>query len=265
MKKILFLSACTVLTLALAAHEFWLAPGKFIYKKGDVLTLRFEVGEDFTGEGWTGNRDKVVSLLHHAPSGTFSIADKMPAVKGDSMRLTLEEEGTQMISFNSNNSFISLPAKEFEAYLREDQLADALEFRKRNRESDSTGREYYQRSVKTIFQVGGLFTPGICSKTSLPLDLVPLQNPYQLQEDDSLTVRVLFKGEPLKNQYTVVWHRNREIFLKVPYRTNDKGEIRFPVIPRSKWMVSTVKMERLEKGGPADWQSYWGSLTWGYN
>jgi hypothetical protein len=29
-------------------------------------------------------------------------------------------------------------------------------------------------------------------------------------------------------------------------------------------MISTVKMERLENDPRANWQSYWGSCTWGY-
>lgn len=265
MKRITAYILIVILAVSANAHEFWLDPGKFIYKKGDAMTLRFEVGEDFHGEGWTGNREKVNSLQHHKESGTVSIADRVSSNKGDSLRMPLDEEGTQMISFNSNNSFISLPAKEFETYLLEDQLGNALDYRKRNREQDSTGREYYQRSVKTIFQVGSRTTLNITKPTGLPLDLVPLQNPYQLKDEDSLTVKVLFRGEPVQGQYMVVWHRNREIFLKVAYRTDKNGEIRFPVLPRSKWMVSTVRMERLPEGQQADWQSYWGSLTWGYN
>ena len=51
--------------------------------------------------------------------------------------------------------------------------------------------------------------------------------------------------------------------------SNANGEIKFPVTGSGKWMVSVVKMERLEKETQAHpiaigWQSYWGSLTWGY-
>jgi hypothetical protein len=33
-------------------------------------------------------------------------------------------------------------------------LTDAIEYRKKHNETDSTGYEFYQRSIKTIFQVG---------------------------------------------------------------------------------------------------------------
>jgi len=48
------------------------------------------------------------------------------------------------------------------------------------------------------------------------------------------------------------------------YRTDDEGEIKFFVSPEGEWMVSCVKMVRLEDDPRSEWQSYWGSLTWGY-
>jgi uncharacterized GH25 family protein len=52
--------------------------------------------------------------------------------------------------------------------------------------------------------------------------------------------------------------------IKKDLRTDSKGEIVFPVSTNGKWMISTVKMERLLDNPICDWQSYWGSLTWGY-
>jgi uncharacterized GH25 family protein len=51
---------------------------------------------------------------------------------------------------------------------------------------------------------------------------------------------------------------------KKDLKTNSQGEIAFPVNTSGKWMISMVKMERLFDNPVADWQSYWGSLTWGY-
>ncbi|MET0636464.1 MAG: DUF4198 domain-containing protein [Chitinophagaceae bacterium] len=265
MKKILLSVLFLTVVLALAAHEFWLDPGKYFYQKGETVNLRFMVGENFIGENWTGNKSKVHRLDLYSANGSQSLTGRISASVGDSLRFPLENEGTQLICFNSTNSFISLPPKEFNEYLEEDHLADAIRYRNNHGETDSTGREFYQRSVKTIIQVGNVFTNTFSLETSLPLDIIPLQNPYRLDPDDSLSIRVLFRGKPLSNQVMLVWHRNKEIFLKVSYRTNQQGEIRFPVMSTSTWMVSTVRMERIKKGDRADWQSYWGSLTWGYH
>jgi len=264
MKKILCCIAFTIAFGVLAAHEFWLEPERFFYRRGESMKLKFVVGENFNGENWSGNREKVASLTLHTEKGMRSLAGLITANKGDSLGLILDEEGTQAICFNSTNSFINLDAKEFNAYLAEDRLSEAADYRMKHHETDSAGREYYQRSVKTLMQVGDKTTQSCTLPMALPLDLVPLQNPYNLNDDDSLTIRVLFKGKPLAGQFMQVWHRNREIFLKVQYRTNNNGEFSFPVLTKSKWMVSTVRMERLKNNAMADWQSYWASITWGY-
>lgn len=46
--------------------------------------------------------------------------------------------------------------------------------------------------------------------------------------------------------------------------SNMNGEISFKAEPFGKWMISTVKMVRLQDDAKAQWQSYWGSVTWGY-
>ena len=46
----------------LLAHEFWLNPHKFIYKRGENVNIRFLVGENFEGENWTGNNERIRSL-----------------------------------------------------------------------------------------------------------------------------------------------------------------------------------------------------------
>jgi uncharacterized GH25 family protein len=51
--------------------------------------------------------------------------------------------------------------------------------------------------------------------------------------------------------------------------TDENGEVSFLTETSGEWMVSCVKMIRLENDPKADptaigWQSYWGSCTWGY-
>jgi CRISPR/Cas system CMR-associated protein Cmr3 (group 5 of RAMP superfamily) len=82
------------------------------------------VGENFKGENWSGNKDKVQQLFHYTPSdNVVDVSSKLSsASKGDSLQLPLQEEGTHMVVFNSTNSFISLEADKFNEYLKEDGL-----------------------------------------------------------------------------------------------------------------------------------------------
>lgn len=256
--------------LPVIAHEFWLEPQQYIFSRTEEINIRFKVGEQFTGENWHGNNQKVKLLhLYYADVMDNLSEDGLTEEEGDSLQFSMHEDGTVLIAFNSSNSFIELEAEKFNAYLEEDGLQAAIDYRKQHNETDSAGREYYQRSVKTIVQVGNAKTNVYKKKTELPVDIIPLSHPYTLKNGDSLTVQVLFNGEPLTNTMIRTWHKLTTGVTIANYMTNEKGEIRFPVHTSGEWMVSCVHMLRYPKGTEvnpvaAEWQSYWGSLTWGY-
>ncbi len=264
MKKILLLFLFFVLLSSLLAHEFWLNPDKFIYKRTESVNIRFVVGENYEGENWRGNNEKIESLKIYFAGLSDDFSKFMTDQPGDSMAYTMLDEGTNLIAFNSTNSFIELSPAQFNIYLKEDGLTNALEYRKQANENGCNGREFYQRCAKTIVQVGDVkdFTFNI--KTDLKLDIIPSSNPYTLKNRDSLRTRILFKNSPLANVLVKVWHRQKNKTEKIELVSNSNGEIKFPVRTSGKWMISAVTMERLADNPIADWQSYWGSLTWGY-
>jgi uncharacterized GH25 family protein len=264
MKKILTLFALFILYTLLSSHEFWLQPDKFIYNYADIVNVKFLVGENFDGSNWSGNNEKIQSLYFYYGGVKDNLADGLTDEKGDSLMFRLCHEGTAMITFNSTNSYITLDAQKFNEYLAEDGLDSAAAYRLQNNETDSMGREYYQRSVKTIIQAGGKKDDTYKQETDLPVDIIPLQNPYALKIGDSLAVKILFKKIPLTNYKVRLWYRNKGELSTQTLITDNKGEIKFAVITAGHWMISTVTMESLENDDKADWQSYWGSCTWGY-
>ena len=266
MKKLLILF--TLFTL-LSSHEFWLNPDKFIYDRGAKINVRFLVGENFEGENWNGNQSRIQSLKLYYGGVNDDLSKYISDENGDSIELSMLDEGTPMIAFNSNNSFIELEAAKFNEYLAEDGLQEAIEYRNQHNETDSIGREMYQRCAKTIFQVGKIKDNTYKTATLLPVDIIPLNNPYTLKDNDSIRVKILFLQQPLSYTLIKIWQRGNNSTTKEELTTNENGEITFPVSVSGKWMVSVVKMIRLPDDAKADpiaigWQSYWGSLTWGY-
>jgi len=248
-----------------SGHEFWIQPDKFIYKRGETTNIKFLVGENFTGENWNGDKDKVNNLtLYFDDVADKKLDDALGLNKGDSLQLAMFDEGTVMVTLNTNNSFIDLDAKKFNDYLREDELTEAIEYREKNGDTTKSGREFYQRSVKTIFQVGGKMTNAYKQKTELPLDIIPTDNPYSVARDGHFKVKLFFMGEKLKKTRVKVWHKLDDKVSKQEYTTGDDGEVKFFLSTEGEWMISCVKMVRLENDARAEWQSYWGSLTWGY-
>ncbi|HYF31422.1 MAG TPA: DUF4198 domain-containing protein [Chitinophagaceae bacterium] len=265
MKKPLLLSFLLLFTALLSGHEFWLHPDKFIYRTGEQVNIQFLVGENYVGEHWKGDRTRIQTLWLYYANVIDNCANQLAGSESDKhLQMAFFEEGTMMFTFNNLNSFIEMDAIKFNEYLKEDGLLDALEYRAMHHEGDSMGRELYQRSAKTLVQVGEKLTDTYKKQTTLPVDIIPDENPYSLRDGERLKVRVLFHKKPLPNAAVKVWHRNNEQTVKHEFRTNQKGELEFPVFTSGRWMVSTVKMTRLQKHPRANWQSYWGSLTWGY-
>lgn len=263
MKKIIT-SLLISFAVSAAAHEFWLQPDKFIYKKGDKATISFRVGENFEGDNWSGNRSKINFLFFYQNGIKKDIASSLSANNGDSLQLSLDKEGTAIIVYNGINSFIELEAAKFNAYLKEDGLHQAIEYRKQHGETDSMSHEAYQRSVKTILQVGKKYDTTFKLETNLPLDIIPATHPFKIKNKQAITFKILFQKKPLANHLIKLWHRvnNKTIFVE---KISDKnGMATFSIDPKGKWMVSTVQMIRTDTVPKANWQSYWGSCTWGY-
>jgi len=263
-KKTATIFPLLVFISSLSAHEFWLNPEKFIYKRTEKINIKFLVGEDFDGNNWQGNNQRIKSLKIYYGGVSDDLTSVVTEEEGDSIEYFMIDEGTNLIAFNSNNSFINLEPGKFNEYLEEDGLYDALEYRKNNNEMGCNGREFYQRCAKALLQVGDVKDQTFGIATSLPIDIIPSSNPYQLKNKELLKVKIYYKGSPLPNTLVKTWHRVKNKTEKKELKTDSKGEIAFPVSTHGKWMISTVKMERLLDNPICDWQSYWGSLTWGY-
>lgn len=265
MKKKILACLVTLVAINIFGHEFWIQPDKFIYKRTEPINIKFLVGENFDGDNWTGNKDKVNSLrLYFADVSDKNLDDNLSNNNGDSLQLAMIDEGTVMMTLNTKNSFIDLEAEKFNEYLEKDGLTEAKEYRQKNGDTIKNGLENYQRSVKTIFQVGERFTNVYKQKTDLPLDIIPTEHPYKVAKDGNFKLKVFFLGEKLKNSKVKVWHKLDNKVSQQDYITDDEGEIKFFLSGEGEWMVSCVKMVRLQNDPQAEWQSYWGSLTWGY-
>lgn len=248
----------------LCSHEFWLQPNKYIYKRGEDVNIRFLVGENFQGENWSGDSSRIKNLTYYFGGAKDDNLSKLFAEEGDSLKVKQYDEGTAMVTYNSQNAYIELDSTDFNEYLFDEGLTNALEYRKQHNELDSIGREFYQRSIKTIFQVGSNKDETYRQSTSLPLDIIPLSHPYKLKTNEALSILILFQNQPLVNTKVKVWNRYEGETVKEELFTDEKGMITFPILAKGKWMISCVKILRLEDNLQAEWQSYWGSCTWGY-
>lgn len=261
-RTIAFLFIFTV-GLICHAHEFWLQPDKFLYRKGEVLKLNFMVGEDFTAERWDLKKHRLVRFDHHAGNYSKGLIEEVVPGEGNNLELKLEQEGTHLFVMQSNNAFIELEAEKFNAYLKEDGLDDIMEYRTKTNSQNKDAREYYQRSAKLLVQVGTATDDTYGKRTGTPIEIIPVKNPYALRQGAEMKFRVVFEGKPLPYWLVKVWNRKDNRTTVQHLYTGKDGTLATRLSNTGMWMVSCVKMVPAKEAG-ADWQSYWGSLVFGY-
>ena len=223
-KSIFIIFSLLTATLFLAANEFWLQPERFKCRRGETINIRFQVGKNFVGDNWKGNSTRINTLNLYLNDAKDDLTEQLSKQTGDSIQLAMFDEGTAMITFNSLNTFVKIEARRFNDYLKEDGLYNALSDREKNNETNEAGRELYQRSVKTLIQVGKKTNDCFKQITGLPLDIIPLSNPYLLKNNQLLITKILFNNKPLANYDIRVWHRIRNITQQQQLKTNSKGE-----------------------------------------
>jgi uncharacterized GH25 family protein len=260
--KFSVLSLMIILSAVTQAHEFWLAPEKFFFKVGEELKVNFSVGENFIGKPWDTKLARIERLdLYHLTNVT-DIKQFVKEGTKDNLSVTLNEEGTHLIAMQTTNSFIELEAEKFNAYLKEDGLDEALQYREQHNQIDKPGKESYARYTKLMIQVGDKRDETFKKSAGFPLEIFIEKNPYNIKIGEIVKFRVLFKDKPLFGAKVMVWNRYDNRTTIQPVYTLKNGVIEARISSKGPWMVSVVKMMP-SQDKPADWQSYWGSLVFG--
>lgn len=263
-KKLITFSLLIVVLLSspLFAHEFWLMPSTFRAKINEPVALTFYVGESFMGEIWGKRQERTSKLTDYIGKTVRNLTTL--AIKPDSsdMQVAFDKEGTHLLTMESKNSFIGLEADKFNDYLKEDGLDNIYQLRQSKGELNKPSKEFYRRCAKTLIQVGSKTGQTFKKNTGMPLEIIPLQNPYTLKNGSKLTIQVLFKDKPVIDGKLVTWFKNADTkTIKTDYRTDKNGKVTFDLDKKGYWMVSLVHMIALENNTEADYQSYWGNLT----
>lgn len=261
MKKLSLFLLLFVAT-SLFAHEFWLMPSKFRLNLGETFNLQLFVGEDFMGDVWANRKKRLLKLIHHSNASQKDLTAL--ALKSDSLPISLkfDTEGTHLLSMESKNSFIALEADKFNDYLIEDGIENIYELRKQKGELNKPSKELYRRCAKTLIQVGNKFSETYQKNTQMALEIIPLKNPYQMKVGDEITFKVLFKNQPLGNKMIVAWHKtDTEKTTHEKLKTDANGTLKMKLEKSGYWMISTVHMIEVKNNPNANYQSFWGNLT----
>ncbi|CAG5075039.1 hypothetical protein DYBT9623_05556 [Dyadobacter sp. CECT 9623] len=262
--KLLLLTGLLLLGTIAFAHEFWLEPLKFWLRKNEKVRIDLMVGEDYRGEYSNGTKYKILKLDHYGNNQKQDIRSK---VYGDSLSridISFATGGNHLIAFSNTSKFIELEASRFNEYLRTEGLDNVVKLRIQGNDTLKAGRELYQRCVKTLIQVDDEKDNSYAINTGMRLEIIPDKNPYAQKSTKPISFKILFDNKPLKDALVLAWHMVEGKTSHTTVRSDKNGEVTFPINPTGKWMISAVHMVTNSNTRHADWQSYWGSYTFGY-
>jgi uncharacterized GH25 family protein len=262
-KRVLIILSILVSTAAIFGHEYWLESERLWLKINEEVVIKPMVGEGYLGEHVAIEKLKPKKFEVFS-NGNIQIAKPVADNQGfASTKLSFEKEGNYLLALNNGNKYLELEADKFNEYLIEEGLDDMLELRKKKGELGIKSREYYQRCVKTLLQVGDVQDKTFSKNTGMRLELIPDKNPYQ-KGINNISFQVLFDNKPVNNALVLVWKKENEKSTVKKLRANKKGKVTFELSPTGRWMISSVKMIPFENRSEADWQSFWGSYTFGW-
>ncbi len=255
------LAAALAASLA-SAHEFWIQPAAFRPAAGERVAIHLLVGDGFPGEHRAFDSKKALRLEVLAPEAQekpLSIAGK----DGDDPVgwVTVDRPGVWAVVYQGRESVITLEAGEFEAYLREEGLEHVIEARADIGESASPGRESYSRSAKALLCAGGRADGAWGARADLPLEIVPVTNPYSASAGERLEFMLLQRGNPVAGAQVMALCSVEGRTQRTTARTSAEGKASFHLEHPGLWVINAVRMERAAGREDVDWTSTWSSLA----
>jgi uncharacterized GH25 family protein len=252
-----------------AAHDFWLQPTRWEAEVGQMVGLQLLVGEPGAWEFLPRAADSIERFEVQLPGPAVgdALARPIPGVEGrvPAGLLRVGERGLHLVGYVGRPTAVELDPEKFEAYLAEEGLDWVAAQRRARGEAHLPGRETFSRCAKLLLRTPEGGSSGFDRRLGLPLELVPLDDPFQLAAGEPLRLLALRDGAPVHDLRLDLQRLGPERDVQLHGRTDAAGLWRVELPPAvswdGSWLFSGVQMERAAEGSGADWSSRWASLT----
>jgi uncharacterized GH25 family protein len=248
-----------LLVTPVSAHDLWLIPPEAPVS-GKPAVVRVNSGDRFPESEHAPDPANFARLRLINPDGNDGQLKPCGTKELSGLTsFTPETPGIYRIGVETKPKLIQLNADKFNEYLVSDGLPHIYRLRFAEKTLDQPAKERYSKSPKALVRVGdGKGDP--CREMGLPLEIVPLRDPFSRKVGDTLPIRVLFRGKPLA-EANLGWDRpGRGERPRGTVRTDDKGEASIPIVQTGLMTIRLTHMTR-PKNVDYEWESFWTSLT----
>ena len=241
-------------------HDLWLVPPA--EGKANAATEVLAVsGTEFPKGDHAPNPAKFATRRVVGPTGVEATADAAGTRdKAGLLTFTAATPGVYALAVETTPKLLTLEAPAFNDYLVSDGLAHIYRLRSREKSLDRPGVERYSKSPKCLVRVGDGRAGDPCRPVGLPLEIVPLADPFGRKPGDTLKVRVLFRGKPLADARLGWSHPGGGEEPDGTVRTAADGEAYVPIARAGLMTVRLTYMTR-PKAADHEWESFWTTLT----
>ncbi len=259
-RSVLLVSIYSFFTSAAAAHDLWLIPPEKAAAKEPAI-LHAHVGMDFPKSEFAPDTDRYPRKFLVSPDG--KLTPLKSAGKKDLSALVQFEPtmaGIHVVAVETMPKVLELDADRFNEYLVTDGLPHIFRLRANEKTLNQPAKERYRKSPTALVQVGDA-KAGVWNKPlELPLQIVPLQNPFERKVGDTLRVRVVFQRQALKDANLGWQHPGDGDTARGTVRTDAKGDAFIPIGVTGLMTIRLTHMTR-PKMPDYEWESFWTTLT----
>jgi hypothetical protein len=204
----------------IAAHDMWIEPATFSPVPGQVVSVRFRVGQDLLGDPMPLDPALVNEFVMKDAGGLRPIVGREGRDPAGLLRVATP--GLLVIGYRSHPSAIEIPAEKFNQYLKEEGLDTVAATRASRKETAAAAHEIFSRCAKSLVFSGSPSEPDNDRPLGFTLELVAERNPYALAPEQDLPVRLLYNHRPLAGALVVAINRLKPT-EKLSARTDKDG------------------------------------------
>ena len=248
----------------LSAHDFWLVPGAFPFKEGDVVEVLGQSGTRFPMSTGATQPARVLRAVMIGADGETAISDL--SVRGTSLVLRAKPTapGQRIVALDLQTRTSKATAASFLSYLKlEGAPAAAAEVERSGvlKGIDSVSRTD-AKYAKTLVDVGST-GPRVYSRSSgQALEFIPQEDAAAIAVGGTLGLRLVFKGRGVPGVVAHAGIAPRDSTAKpdsdIELTSDAAGLMKLPVSATGLW---NIRATHVMQTGPSAWETHWATFV----